>query len=393
MGMTKTLSYLLLVDSAQEEKTGLTQMGQQLSSAADSLDKTGADVQADKDDIEQLADQAKASLTAAKSDYDKSLKPALDDLGKTLDDAASSIAATKEKTEDVNAKIGNGARSLANQMRVSQSQLSDASGNLRQAATEMNDLSAAIANAVTTGDVVALREVIGSDPDVLAQAISAPVKLERHAVYPVENFGSAMAPLYTTLALWIGALVVMVTLRVVPSRRSVDQLDNATPRQLFLGRFGVISVISLLQSTTVCLGNMLFLGVQVAEPFLYVLSFWVSGLVFAFIIYTLVALFANFGKALGVILLIVQVAGGGGSFPLPLLPSLFQSMSPYLPIAHAVNAMRAAMFGTFGNDFWIQIGQLALFVVPFALLGIVLNKPLSKVVPRFVERVERSKLM
>ena len=202
-----------------------------------------------------------------------------------------------------------------------------------------------------------------------------------------------MSPLYTTLALWIGALIMMVTLKVVPGARTVAELDNPTPRQLLLGRFGIVAFISLLQSTTIALGNLFFLGVQAVDPWLYMVCFWISGLVFAFIIYTLVALFANLGKALSVILLIVQVSGGGGSFPMQLLPDFFQAVSPYLPITHAVNAMRAAMFGVYANDFWIEIGTLALFAVPLAILGFVLHAPLSHIVPKFVARVEKSKLM
>ena len=153
------------------------------------------------------------------------------------------------------------------------------------------------------------------------------------------------------------------------------------------------STPSGIESTTVAAGNLLFLGVQAENPLLYLVSFWVAGLVFTFIIYTLVALFANFGKALGVVLLIVQVSGGGGSFPLKLLPEFFQNISPFLPITHAVNAMRAAMFGVYMNDFWIEIGTLALFAVPLLVMGLALNGPLSRIVPKLVARIERSKLM
>jgi len=282
---------------------------------------------------------------------------------------------------------------LSQKLGSSQEKLASAMSELEASSRKLNDMSTSITTALASGDLDTLRKIIGSDPAALASALSAPVQLERSAVYPVENFGSAMAPLYTTLALWIGALLIMVTLRVIPSEEAVSRLKNPTARQVFLGRFLSVAVLSLMQSTLLGVGNLLFLGVQAVNPFLYLVCFWVSGLVFAFIIYTFVSLFANLGKALSVVLLIVQVGGGGGSFPMQLLPQFFQDMSPFLPVAHAVNAMRAAMFGVYNNDFWIQIGQLLLFVVPVALLGLVLQKPLGKIVPRFVERVEQSKLM
>ena len=123
------------------------------------------------------------------------------------------------------------------------------------------------------------------------------------------------------------------------------------------------------------------------------LCFWVSGLVFAFIIYTLVASFANLGKGIAVVLLILQVSAGGGSFPLQLLPTAIQNISPYLPLTHVVNAMRAAMFGVYNGDFWIELGIVVLFAVPLVLLGLVFRNPLLKVTARFMERVEASKLM
>ena len=151
--------------------------------------------------------------------------------------------------------------------------------------------------------------------------------------------------------------------------------------------------MSIAQSTVLCLGNMFFLRVQVGNPWLYLLCFIVSGLVFAFIIYTLVASFANLGKAIAVILLILQVAGGGGSYPLAILPDFFQNVSVWLPVTHVVNAMRAAMFGMCSNDFWIEIGTLLLFTVPFILLGFVLRNPMIKLVDWFVEKVEESKVI
>ena len=369
------------------------QLRDALLESANDIEDTSADVQAHRETVDNLAAATANSLAEARTDYDDNLRPALSDLGSTLAAASSSISTTVENVKTASDKLEKATPSLAKQLRTSQEQLAATSDNLRKAAQDIESLGNTITKAITSGDVEALRSIIGSNPDALAQAISAPVQLQRNAVFPVENFGSAMAPLYTTLALWIGALLVMVTLKITPSERTIRELDRPTSRQLFLGRFCTVAVLSLLQSSCVCLGNMLFLGVQVVNPVLYLLCFWISGLVFSFIIYTLVALFANFGKALSVILLIVQVAGGGGSFPLPLLPSFFQEMSPYLPIAHAVNAMRAAMFGVYANDFWIQIGQLALFIIPFALLGLVLNKPLGMIVPRFVKRVESSKLM
>ncbi|MFR1166397.1 MAG: YhgE/Pip family protein [Adlercreutzia equolifaciens] len=214
-----------------------------------------------------------------------------------------------------------------------------------------------------------------------------------HPGVPVENFGSAMAP-HTTLALFIGSLFILVVFKPKAGLRIQKEAGLVNkPRQLFFGRFAVMAVVSLAQSTVMALGNLFFLDVQVTSPWLFMVCFWGAGLVFTFIIYALVVSFANLGKAIAVLLLIVQVTGCGGSFPLQIMPDFVQALSPWLPATHVVNAMRSAMMGTYGGDFWAQMGALALFLIPAALLGLVLRKPLEKFMEWYVEKVESSKLI
>lgn len=386
-------SSLLREQASSAEQAGDPDRAAALREAADAIDDANEKAQSKRLEAEQLTSDARSNLDDVRNDYTENVKPTLDALAASAADASGQVSAIAAQLDSVSGELGGTADSITEKMTGSREKLGDAASDLTASAQELADLSTGIQDALKSNDLEALRKVIGGDPSALASAIAAPVELERHAVYPVDNFGSAMSPLYTTLALWIGALIMMVTLNLIPTAEMLQELDDPSPRQMFVGRFGVVALISLAQSTFMSLGNLLFLGVQAEHPLLYVLCFWVSGLAFAFIIYTLVALFANLGKALSVILLIVQVSGGGGAFPLKLLPESFQNLSPYLPITHAVNAMRAAMFGIYQADFWIELGTLALFTVPLMLLGLVLHKPLMKVVPQFIARVEKSKLM
>lgn len=369
------------------------QLRDSLNSAAADIEAGRTNTQAKRDEIKGLAQQAKDALSGAKADYDTQLKPDMEALSDTVGEASATFSSTAATLDATASDLSGAAGSVSSGIGDAKQKLDAAASDLSSSAQRMHDAGARIAEAAASGDVEALRAAIGSDPSALAKAVSAPVKLDRHAVYQVDNFGSAMTPLYTTLALWIGALLVMVTLKVTPSKRILDQMGHVPAWQQFIGRFGVVALISLMQSTCVSVGNMVFLGVQTVNPFLYLLCYWVSGLVFAFIIYTLVVSFANFGKAISVFLLIIQVSGGGGSYPLQSLPTFVQELSPYLPVTHAVNAMRAAMFGVYNGDFWTEIGILLLFTVPFIVLGLVLRTPLIKVVSKFVEMVESSKVM
>ena len=368
-------------------------MRDNLAAAAGKLEAGNADVQAERAEVERLADEARQSSEALATSFDSGLKPSLQQLA----DSAGVLAATMDDGLDslraAGADLSSSAGSAADVLGGARTEVDEAAQKLRETARELDALGSAVDEALAAGDAGALRAVLGADAQLLSRALAAPVGIEREAVFPAENFGSAMAPLYTTLALFIGSLLILVVVKPTVSERTREQLDDPQPRQLFMGRFGVLAFLSLAQTTVMGLGNLLFLQVQVAEPLLFMLCFWIAGLVFTFLIYALVAAFANLGKAVAVLLLIIQVTGCGGSFPLQLLPPFVQALSPWLPATHVVNAMRAAMFGTYGGDFWTEIGLLLLFLIPAALVGLVLRGPLAKFMTWYVEEVESSKLV
>ncbi len=372
---------------------GLPDAAAEVRAARDRVQDADSEMAAERAGALGDLDAAAGDLAAAGSDYRTEVEPQMQALMDAMADARDAVGRTADALAPVAASLSGAGDGLRAKLQDGAGTLGDAAGKLDASGRELNDLAERMAAALASGDRDQLRSIIGSDPRRFAESIAAPIALERIAVYPVSNFGSAMAPLYTTLALWIGALLIMVALRPQPCPEALGRSGNPGLRQVFFGRFLTVGLISLLQSTVLALGNLLFIGVQAQHPWLYLVCFWVAGLVFAFIIYTLVALFANLGKALGVILLVVQISGGGGSYPLALLPQPVQEVSPFLPITHAVEAMRAAMFGVYANDFWTSIGALLLFTLPLLLLVLTLIGPFRKFVPRFVERIEASKVM
>lgn len=364
-----------------------------LRSAADQIDAGNTDTQAQYAQVKQLVAQAQQSVSGLASSYDTDIRPGLDQLTSEVATVVSTLQASADTLDAVGSDLQGSTGSISAQLGDAKQKLTAAADDMDSSAQQLTTLSQAISQALAVGDSEALRALLGSDPTTLAAALAAPVQLDRIAVFPADNFGSQMAPLYTTLAIWIGSLLLVVAIKVVVSRKAQDNLDDPKLYQMFLGRFGVFAVLSLCQTTTMALGNMLFLGVQVSDPLLFMVCFWVAGLVFTFVIYALVVAFANLGKAIAVFLLIIQVTSGGGSFPLPLLPHFLQVLSPYLPATHVINAMRAAMMGVYQNDFWIEIGLLLLFLIPAALLGLVLRKPLMAFLNWYVGKVEDSKLV
>lgn len=382
-----------MISQLEQSVSLLQQLSDSLYQAADNIQSGYDDAVAQRAEIQELADKAAASLNDVKTEYNDNVKPGLDELSASVSSMVSTLQSSAAKLDAAGGEIGGDADSVASKLSGAKAKLADAQNELTSTAGELATLSGNLRSALASGNVEKLREVIGSNPAVLASAVTTPVALDRHAVFPADNFGSQMAPLYTTLALWIGSLLMMVAIKPAVSKRGLAELDNPKPRELYFGRYCVVAVLSLLQTTCVGLGNMLFLGVQVSHPLLFMLCFWVSGLVYSLFIYTLVLAFANLGKAIAVLFLILQVTAGGGAYPLQVLPEFFQLASPFMPATHTINAMRAAMMGIYNGDFFTEMGLLLLFVLPSLLLGLVLRKPLEGFMSWFVEKVEESKMI
>lgn len=370
----------------------LEQVQKNLRSAADKLEADDANLASEREEVKQLLAEAQASADSLKSSFD-AMKPGLQQIADEAASLASNVNASLDALDGVGDVLGSSSGHAMAALGNITGKLSDTADELQQVADGMDQLAADIQAALASGNQDDIRAILTSDISAFSNALAAPIGMERIAVYPAENFGSQMAPLYTTLALFIGSLLILVVLKPTPCRQTLALLHDAKPRQVFLGHFGIMAVISLAQTTLAALGNLFFLQVQVAHPWLYLLIFWLAGLVFTFLIYALVVSFANLGKAIAVLLLIIQVTGCGGSFPLQILPSFVQALSPYLPATYVVNAMREAMMGTYGNAYWEQVGGLLLFLVPAALLGLALRKPLEKLMHWYLRQVDKSDLM
>ncbi len=206
------------------------------------------------------------------------------------------------------------------------------------------------------------------DADSIGNFIESPVEVETTALYPVKNYGSAMTPFYTVLAIWVGCIVLVAILKVDVDED--DKIKAIKPREAYIGRYLYFMVLSLIQTTVICLGDLFFLQIQCPNPFMFVLSGWVISIVFSNIVYTLTVSFGDIGKALAVILLVLQIAGSGGTFPIEVTPAFFQGLYHFLPFTYAIDAMRETIGGLYQNYYWICLLKLACFIPPTLCLGL-----------------------
>lgn len=369
------------------------QLESRLRQAASDLASGLADAQQARADVIALIEEAKQTLSQVKGDYDATLKGQAEELKESVENIASAASGISDNVDATVGSLKNASGSLATDLGRVQKVLANTSSTLNGSADELQQMKAELDEAVQNGDLQKIRDLIGEDPAALSKALAAPVGLNRHAVYHIKNYGSAMAPFYTILSLWVGGIVLAAMLKVGVDDRVKMQLAPVRLHELYLGRFMLFAMLSLLQSTLVCAGDILFFEIQCESPLLFMATGWLAGFVFCNIIYTLTVSFGDIGKALAVVLLVMQVAGSGGTFPIEMTANFFQMVYPFLPFTHGINAMHAAMAGSYGMEYWIEMGALASYLIPSLALGLVFRRPVIRANNWIIEKLEETKLM
>lgn len=244
----------------------------------------------------------------------------------------------------------------------------------------------------TTEDerVQALRKLMSGDPDTYGEFFSEPVKIDTVEVYPIVNYGSAMTPFYTVLALWVGALLLTALVKV---KAEPKNLQGVKLHQLYFGRYLLFFVLGQIQALVVVLGDIYLLHCQILDKGLFWFTASLTSFVFTLLVYSLTLSFGDIGKAVAVVIMVIQIAGSGGTFPIELLPSVYRNIYIFFPFPYAINAMRETIGGMYGNMYVKSLLQLMIFAVAALVLGLVIRKPFIKW-NRFVEkRMEDTKMM
>ena len=217
-----------------------------------------------------------------------------------------------------------------------------------------------------------LADLLGMEPDKIADFMSSPVKLTTKAVYPVANYGSGVTPFYTNLALWVGGFVLIAIIKLEVDNEGVGRF---TANQGYFGRWMLLVALGFIQAVIACAGD-LVLGIQCEHPALFVAAGVFTSFVYVNIIYALAIAFKHIGKAIAVVLVIVQIPGSSGMYPIEMMPGFFQALHPLLPFTYGINAMRETIGGMYGADYLWNLGVLAVFLVLSLAVGVWLRPKL-----------------
>lgn len=274
--------------------------------------------------------------------------------------------------------------------------LDQASSTMSQADSSLEKLQGTLSTAAN--DVAALRasesldkldEILGASSADLADLMSSPVTLTTKAVYPVSNYGSGVAPFYTNLALWVGGCVLIAIIKLEVDGEGIGAF---TATEGYFGRWLLLVVLGFAQAFIVCCGD-LVLGMQCLRPELFVLAGIFTSFVYVNIIYALASAFKHIGKALVVILVIVQIPGSSGMYPIEMMPDFFQHLHPLLPFTYGISAMRETIGGMYGMDYAINLGILAVFLAVALFIGVKLRTLMLNLNLLFDKELERTGVM
>lgn len=246
----------------------------------------------------------------------------------------------------------------------------DALSATRQSIGEIGDSVGSLTNelaAIRASETWALLESLAkTNPEGVHDFLTAPVTISSNRLYPVENYASGVAPFFTSLALWVGgiALVAIFKLEV-----DDEEVGPVKPWQAYFGRWLLFVPMGTLQAIICCTGDLL-LGIQCEQPWALYLSAIVASFAFINIIFALSVAFKHIGKALAFVLVILQVPGSSGMYPIEMMPAFFQALNPWLPFTYSNNAMREAIAGFYDGNLAKYLAALLLFVIPSILIGV-----------------------
>lgn len=322
--------------------------------------------------------------------YNNTILPAVEDAVDTIDgalqDGSTALGSISEDIAVMRQIVSGTRQSVTDLNGV----MSNTSQSLDDISKDLDDLKNEL-NGLTERELLQkILDFMHGDPEGYGKFLAEPVGIESEAIYPVENYGSGVAPFYTTLALWVGCIFLLALMKITPS---TEGLKDPRPYQLFFGRFGILFLLGQLQWIIIYIGNIYVLKTQCLHPGRMFLTGAVTSFTFMLLCYAVTLAFADLGKAIIVVIVVLQIAGSSGTYPIEVLPEFFQKVYVFFPFPYAINAMRECMFGYYENDYIIYMLQLLAFAAAALLLGLVIRMPFINVKNFMQQRMKDTGMM
>lgn len=343
------------------------------------------------DDILSMLDEAQSKA----SGISKNVSSKLDkDIDKAIASARKAISRTKDSLDGAYGKLGG----LSDSLSGAEDTLGRLDGGLSSTLAVITSMQQGFYNLAEIFDSFAdsdeMRDInvlLEDSSDVIGENLAAPIKMKTEVLYPTDHYGSIMAPFYTSLALWVGALFTAIFIKAQVRRRLADR--PLTVREMFLGRWRLYLLIGLAQALIVAIGDLLYCWIDCQHPILFTLAALVTGFTFATINFSLRFVFNKIGLILSVVFILLQVGGSGGTYPIHVLPPVFQKIYPLMPFHYSMDAMRECVAGMYDHTYLKCIGALLLTSAVFIAAGLILYKPVRRMMKKTEDKLEECPLL
>ena len=357
------------IDLLREQNEKLQSIKDGLSAQSSAMANDAAAVSGASDAINNAIHTGATNLGQAQTDLGQNALPK----------ASSALDSFAAVSGDLTGIVSGMTPTLAN----ARGTLAQLSATLGQAKTTLSQTDSSLAKvqdklATAANDIAALQtsesmgelaDLMGVDVNDVADFMASPVELTSKSIYPVKSFGSGIAPFYTNLALWVGGYVLIAIYKLEVDREGVGSF---TARQGYFGRWLLMVILGALQAIIVTVGD-LVIGVQCVSPLLFVLGGIAISFTYVNIIYALSTTFKHIGKAIGVILVIVQIPGSSGMYPIEMMPGFFQWLHPLLPFTYGINLLRETVGGMYSFNYLFNLCILGVFLAIALFIGLQLR--------------------
>lgn len=312
-----------------------------------------------------------ASGSATLAEGTENLKSGTDSLksgAATLKDGSGTLAEKEQAAVEGQQKVADGASNLkdgASQLSEGTGKLANGTDQLHSGASELKEGTSSLQSGLASGtkQVPNLSE---SDQTKVADTMSNPVTLSHNSLASGRNYGEGMGPFFMCLALWIGGLMLVQTLRVMNNRALAS---HAPSIRVMLGSWMPFGLVGVAQATLMFVVIKFGLGFEMAHPWLVWLFLCFVALVFTGFIHGLTVFLSAPGKLMALVVLILQLVTGGGTMPYETLPEPIRWMHDFFPMGYAVTGMRRLSYGVNESSLWGIMLVLTLWGLAGLLLG------------------------
>ena len=321
----------------------------------------------------QIASGASSLASGASSlaEGTENLKSGTDSLKSgtaTLKDGTSTLAEKEQSAVEGQQKVADGASNLkdgASQLTEGTEKLASGTDQLNSGASELKDGTSSLQSGLASGtkQVPNLSE---SDQTKVADTMSNPVTLSHNSLASGRNYGEGMGPFFMCLALWIGGLMLVQTLRVMNNRALAS---HAPSIRVMLGSWMPFGLVGIAQATLMFAAIKFGLGFEMAHPWLVWLFLCYVALVFTGFIHGLTVILGAPGKLVALVILILQLITAGGTMPYETLPESIRWMHDFFPMGYAVAGTRRLAYGINESSLWGIMLVLTLWGLAGLMLG------------------------